>query len=135
MGNNCISPCKEALAIDGGRLWSAGISPLDVWPYSWQHVEGFEEEMEHRRKKLEILREAGQLFLPFDQRMAVCAATPLVRPVLCSQSAIASNQECERASTLPSPLIGAAPVDDKRWAHMTIRMGCLRSYNEHGDIL
>ena len=50
---------------------TAGISPLDVWPASWKHVEGFEQEMEHRKAKLEILREAGQLFLPFEQRIDV----------------------------------------------------------------
>jgi len=46
-----------------------GISPLDVWPSSWKHVNGFEKEMEYRKAKLEVLREAGHLFLPFEQRM------------------------------------------------------------------
>ncbi len=34
-------------------------------------MEGFDEEMEYRKAKLEILREAGQLFLPFEQRIDV----------------------------------------------------------------
>ncbi|KAK9850266.1 hypothetical protein WJX84_009716 [Apatococcus fuscideae] len=46
-----------------------GISPLDVNPSSWKHVPGFQEEMEHRRNKLHMLREQGDLFLPFEQRM------------------------------------------------------------------
>ena len=37
-------------------------------------MNGFEEEMEHRKAKLEILREAGQLFLPFEQRIDVSYA-------------------------------------------------------------
>lgn len=54
----------------------AGISPLDVWPNSWKHVNGFEEEMEYRKAKLEVLREAGHLFLPFEQRIEVIISSP-----------------------------------------------------------
>jgi hypothetical protein len=54
-----------------GVMCTAGISPLDVWPYSWKHVNGYEEEIEYRKAKLEVLREAGHLFLPFEQRIDV----------------------------------------------------------------
>jgi len=59
---------------------TAGISPLDVWPSSWKHVNGFEKEMEYRKAKLEVLREAGHLFLPFEQRMDVPPPPPPTPP-------------------------------------------------------
>ena len=44
---------REAVArgLDG-----PGISPLDVLPQTWAHCPGFEEEMEHRRRKVEAIK-------------------------------------------------------------------------------
>ena len=44
---------REAIArgLDG-----PGISPLDVMPQTWAHCPGFEEEMEHRRRKVEAIK-------------------------------------------------------------------------------
>ena len=33
-----------------------GLSPLDVYPRSWQHVEGLQQEVEHRQRKLAKLQ-------------------------------------------------------------------------------
>ncbi|CAK0782529.1 hypothetical protein CVIRNUC_005747 [Coccomyxa viridis] len=46
-----------------------GMSPLDVFPRSWQHLPGLPQELEHRQRKLARLQEEGVLFLPFEQRM------------------------------------------------------------------
>ena len=44
---------REAIArgLDG-----PGISPLDVMPQTWAHCPGFEEEMEHRCRKVEAIK-------------------------------------------------------------------------------
>ena len=33
-----------------------GLSPLDVYPRSWEHVEGLKAEVEHRQRKLAQLQ-------------------------------------------------------------------------------
>ena len=38
------------------RVGHAGISPLDVHPQSWAHLPSFEQEMEHRKAKLEAMK-------------------------------------------------------------------------------
>lgn len=57
---------REAVArgLDG-----PGISPLDVLPQTWAHCPGFEEEMEHRRRKVEAIKEQGLDFLPMEHRI------------------------------------------------------------------
>ncbi|CAL5228655.1 g11824 [Coccomyxa viridis] len=64
----CASHQEMREAVVRG-LDGPGLSPLDVYPRSWQHVEGLQQEVEHRQRKLAKLQEEGVLFLPFEQRM------------------------------------------------------------------
>lgn len=51
----CASHQEMREAIVRG-LDGPGMSPLDVHPASWRHVEGFEAEMEHRQRRLAQLQ-------------------------------------------------------------------------------
>lgn len=55
----CASHQEMREAVVRG-LDGPGISPLDVHPSSWAHVEGFEAEMEHRQHKLAALQVCTQ---------------------------------------------------------------------------
>jgi hypothetical protein len=65
-GRYCASHQEMREAIVRG-LDGPGMSPLDVHPSSWRHVEGFEAEMEHRQLKLAALQARAQLTLAITQ--------------------------------------------------------------------
>lgn len=65
-----------------------------MWPYSWQHVEGYEQEVEYRKAKLELLREAGHLFMPFEQRIDVSSQLSVM-------SSAATHQACACCQAAP----------------------------------
>lgn len=52
---DCASHQEMREAVVRG-LDGPGISPLDVHPSSWAHVEGFQAEMEHRQRRLAELQ-------------------------------------------------------------------------------
>ncbi|KAK9829617.1 hypothetical protein WJX72_006908 [[Myrmecia] bisecta] len=47
-----------------------GMSVLDVNSEGWAHLPGYQEELDRRAAKLALLTAKGDLFLPFEQRMA-----------------------------------------------------------------
>ncbi|KAK9821448.1 hypothetical protein WJX81_000342 [Elliptochloris bilobata] len=47
-----------------------GLYALDVHPQTWAHLPGYDEALERRAAQLEALKERGDLFLPFEQRMS-----------------------------------------------------------------
>ncbi|BDA45421.1 hypothetical protein COCOBI_07-2080 [Coccomyxa sp. Obi] len=62
----CASHQEMREAVVRG-LDGPGISPLDVHPSSWAHVEGFQAEMEHRQRRLaELQARATVILWPFD---------------------------------------------------------------------
>ena len=67
-----------------------GLSPLDVYPTSWQHVEGLQPELEHRQRKLAKLQVREQPS-PLNNRDGLCKE---------SQQPSTWNQSCEHELTL-----------------------------------
>ena len=51
----CASHQEMREAVVRG-LDGPGLSPLDVYPRSWEHVEGLKAEVEHRQRKLAQLQ-------------------------------------------------------------------------------